>query len=251
MTRLNAFFIHIAISSLIFLVLLYFIVYHWYPFPYFSSDGGWQGIRIIAGVDLVLGPLLTLIVFKPGKKSLKFDMSVIALIQFGSLSWGVWVTYDQKPFAVVFSEYYFKPITLNELREVKADVTSIPSLSKEKPYLIYLDIPAEVDKLRKLQLQALRTAQPLYMFHQLYSPFSTGSIELMQKQSLDLNAIIGSRNDINKSVMSQLQQYMAKEQYLYFPLKARYKYEIAVFDPSNYKIIDTIDLNPLIKTGKK
>ena len=79
--RINAFLIHLTISFIIFLVLAYLIVLHWYPLPYFHTDGGWRGIRIIAGVDLVLGPLLTLIVFKPGKPGLKFDLTLIGLAQ--------------------------------------------------------------------------------------------------------------------------------------------------------------------------
>ena len=60
----------------------------WYPTPYFAIDGGWQVLRILAGVDVVLGPLLTFIVFKIGKPSLKFDMSCIILMQIGALIYG-------------------------------------------------------------------------------------------------------------------------------------------------------------------
>ena len=40
----------------IFIIIGYLILFHWYPDFFFASDGGWQGIRIIAFVDLVLGP---------------------------------------------------------------------------------------------------------------------------------------------------------------------------------------------------
>ena len=86
-TRLNAFLIHFSISLVIFFILLYFILVQWYPQPLFSTDGGWRVIRIIAVVHLMLGPLLTLIVFKPGKKGLKFDLSMIALVQVLAFSW--------------------------------------------------------------------------------------------------------------------------------------------------------------------
>ena len=55
MSRFKAFSIHFAISFVIFLILLYFILVQWYPQPLFSTDGGWRVIRIIVGVDLVLG----------------------------------------------------------------------------------------------------------------------------------------------------------------------------------------------------
>lgn len=86
MSRFKAFSIHFAISFAIFLILLYFILFQWYPQPLFSTDGGWRIIRIIVGVDLVLGPLLTLIVFKAGKPGLKFDLTIIAFLQITALT---------------------------------------------------------------------------------------------------------------------------------------------------------------------
>ena len=92
--RVRAFLIHLAISFVIFLVLAYMIVVYWYPLPFFHTDGGWQGFRIIVGVNLVLGPLLTLIVYKPGKPGLKLDLTLIGMAQALALSWGIWVTYS-------------------------------------------------------------------------------------------------------------------------------------------------------------
>ncbi len=60
--------IHLALSFLIFVVILYFILFEWYPEPFFTAQGGWLGIKIMAFVDLVLGPALTFIVFNHLKK---------------------------------------------------------------------------------------------------------------------------------------------------------------------------------------
>ena len=81
MSRWKAGAIHFSISLAVFLVLLAIILIAWYPGILFSIDGGWAGLQIIIGVDLVLGPLLTLIVFKAGKPSLKFDLTCIATFQ--------------------------------------------------------------------------------------------------------------------------------------------------------------------------
>ncbi|MCG6936115.1 MAG: hypothetical protein LJE73_09510, partial [Proteobacteria bacterium] len=70
-SRWRAFLIHLGISLVIFLILAYIILIKWYPVPFFYTDGGWQGVRIVAAVDLVLGPLLTLLVYKHGKPGLK------------------------------------------------------------------------------------------------------------------------------------------------------------------------------------
>ena len=60
----------------------------WYPRPYFHAAGGQTLLLLLIGVDVVVGPLLTLIVFDPRKKRLKFDLAVIAVLQVAALAYG-------------------------------------------------------------------------------------------------------------------------------------------------------------------
>ena len=89
MNRWQASAIHFGISLTVFLILLAVILLVWYPGILFSIDGGWTGLRIVMGVDLVLGPLLTLVVFKLGKPGLKFDLSCIVIAQIACMTWGM------------------------------------------------------------------------------------------------------------------------------------------------------------------
>ena len=91
MSRWQAFAIHLGISSLIFIGLAYLVFYHWYPDFFFDTDGGWEGMRIIVAVDLILGPCLTLIVFKAGKPGMKTDLIMIGVFQAVCLAAGVYV----------------------------------------------------------------------------------------------------------------------------------------------------------------
>ena len=95
-SKLHASGIHLGLSLVIFFVLLYLIVFHWFPPPYFSIDGGWQGVRIVAAVDLVLGPALTFIIFNPNKRLrlIVFDLGVIFIFQVLALIYGVQTTYS-------------------------------------------------------------------------------------------------------------------------------------------------------------
>ena len=54
---------HLAISSTLVGLLALGMVVWWYPPPFFMIDGSWQVLRLIARVDVVLGPLPALIVF--------------------------------------------------------------------------------------------------------------------------------------------------------------------------------------------
>ncbi|MFM1892645.1 MAG: hypothetical protein RLZ44_1722, partial [Pseudomonadota bacterium] len=81
MTRLQAFAIHLSLSLLLVGAVAGLLRWVWYPGPLFALEGGWQGLGLVALLLLVLGPLLTLILFKPGKAGLGFDLWLIALLQ--------------------------------------------------------------------------------------------------------------------------------------------------------------------------
>lgn len=96
--RYQAFAAHFGISLVIFLVLVLLVFTVWYPGLLMQADNSWeQALMMIAGVDLVLGPLLTLIVFNPKKKSLKMDLSIIALCQLAALVAGLYTVNSSRP----------------------------------------------------------------------------------------------------------------------------------------------------------
>jgi hypothetical protein len=101
LNRFQAAGIHFGISFGIFLVCLVLVFTVWYPGILSQVDDGWhRALLLIAGVDLVLGPLLTLIVFNPAKKSLKFDLSVIAIAQLAALIAGLYTVHTTRPLAL-------------------------------------------------------------------------------------------------------------------------------------------------------
>jgi len=102
-TRARAFWTHLAISSAIVGAACAVIFFVWYPYPYFQAAGAWNVLRVLIGVDLVLGPLLTLIVFKPGKRGLKSDLACIALVQIAALVYGLTVIHRERPYFMVFA----------------------------------------------------------------------------------------------------------------------------------------------------
>jgi hypothetical protein len=75
----------------------------WYPAPYARIEGVQDVVLILVGVDVVLGPLLTLIVFNAAKASLRWDLTLILVVQLAALAWGVQVTYSQRPLYLAYS----------------------------------------------------------------------------------------------------------------------------------------------------
>ncbi len=128
--RYQAFAVHMAISLVIFFILLFFITQYWYPGILFDTGNGWKAIAMIVGIDLILGPVLTLIVFNPKKSSLKFDLTIIALVQTAALVYGTWTIHQTRPIALAFISSSFSTIFANNplAKELIPKITNLETV---------------------------------------------------------------------------------------------------------------------------
>ena len=142
-TRLKAAGIHLSLSAVIFAVALYLILVRWYPGFHFGVDGGWQGVRIMAAVDLVLGPMLTLIIFNPFKARhlIAFDLTCIGLAQLGALVWGFYAVHGQRPVSINYYDGIFYSMPAHSLRAEPEAAGLLRELSDRSPALVYVAMP--------------------------------------------------------------------------------------------------------------
>ena len=97
--RLSAMAIHAMISAIVFVATAAILIFLFFPSIHFQINGGWQGLRLMFAIDLILGPLLTFLIFNP-LKSLRekiFDLSCVALVQLLALVYGFYTIYQQRP----------------------------------------------------------------------------------------------------------------------------------------------------------
>lgn len=109
--RYYAFFVHLVVSALVLLTIYFLARTIWYPEYFYDLDGGFEASKVIFLVDLVLGPLLTLLIYKPKKKGLMFDLSCIVLMQLMALSYGIYLLYSYRPVALVMQNNSFFSVT--------------------------------------------------------------------------------------------------------------------------------------------
>lgn len=230
-TKLKATAIHLAMSLVIFSYLLYQIVYVWYPQPYFTVDGGWQGLRLVAAVDLVLGPLITFLIFNLSKPRLEiiFDLLVIVSIQFGALAYGVILTYDQRPVAIVMIDDFVVSAIEEQYGGKLESLDQLGQYSEEQPPIIFAEMPLNREKLDevnriKLEEKVLEHAQL-----QLYRPFSGFKQALQQRQQRFFNRL--DAFDQRKHLDDWLESsQMSADEILIAPFNARYGNVWLIFD---------------------
>lgn len=97
-------------AALIFLV--------WYPAPFGKLIGGTELFILVVGCDLVLGPLLSLVVYDSRKSrgKLVLDYSVISVLQVSALVYGVAIVADSRPAYVTFSGDRFEIVPAGDLK---------------------------------------------------------------------------------------------------------------------------------------
>ena len=115
MNRLKAFSIHLTASAIILVSFFAVVSQVWYPGQLFSVAAGAALIRLLVGVDLILGPLVTLIIFDTKKKKLRQDLLIIVICQLIFFAYGAWTIFAVRPAYIVFADDQFYMVRANEI----------------------------------------------------------------------------------------------------------------------------------------
>lgn len=126
MARYKAFLLHILGSTAVISIVFGFVHLVWYPGQLFDATGGVNLMLIVIAVDVVLGPLITLVIFNPKKASLKFDMAFVLACQVAFLFYGVWAISAARPVYVVLVGNNFYMVTANEIDPMDQEKSEDP-----------------------------------------------------------------------------------------------------------------------------
>ena len=109
---INAAIVHLSLSMLVAALSAALVFALWYPFPYRELSGGRELFFLVIAVDVVCGPLLTLVIFNPAKPRAELwrDLGLVALIQLGTLGYGLHTVWQARPLFLVQEVDRFKVI---------------------------------------------------------------------------------------------------------------------------------------------
>jgi hypothetical protein len=131
--------------------MLIFLV--WYPYPYREMSGGRELFFIIVAVDVVCGPLLTMVIFDPAKPRAELirDLGLVAIIQLAALGYGLYAMALARPVYLVHEVDRLKVVSVadippEELKPVLGGLHQLPWLG---PKVIGLREPKNNDEMVK------------------------------------------------------------------------------------------------------
>ncbi len=153
--RSAAFLKHLAISAAALAPVVLAARFIWYPAPYFQIMDAGRHELLLVGLTLGLGPVLTWVVFRPGKKGLKFDLVVIALLQAAVFLYGTYRLYDARPLYMVFAVDRFNILLPGDVDAAELRGGRFESRPVAGPLLVVATLPDDPKEREQLMVETL------------------------------------------------------------------------------------------------
>lgn len=245
MSRLRAFLVHLSLSATVVGCVFAVIFFLWYPRPYFEVVGAWYLVRLLFIVNVILGPLLTLIIFKAGKPGLKFDLTVIALIQVAALAYGTTVIYQDRPYYLVFSVDRFEVVVKQDV-----DVTQIKyDALKEKPWIgtvkVFARLPDDPAALSKFTEEVVFEGKPdLERRPEFWHPYADHARDA-SAQAVRIEVLLRDDEDVAGRASRIIEKHQDDHARLgYVPLLGRTSTFAIVLDMDTGEQLEVLDIDP-------
>ncbi|MCC6374791.1 MAG: hypothetical protein IT465_08280 [Moraxellaceae bacterium] len=246
MTRWKASFIHLIISFFVVGTVAAYIIYFWYPLPLMHMAKADQLLLMIGGIDLIVGPLLTLLVYKHGKKTLRMDLTVIAVIQAVFLSMGLYTMFQSRPVFLVATSKRFDMIFVNEIdptRLSQAKIEKFKTLSFTKPLLVGAKFPTNIEEKTNIIMSALSGAGDIQTMPEYYVEYQELVPDILANSApLQLSAVISEQS---LAVMQEAAQH-----YGYQPSDVRYMnlgsargFAVMLIDAKTGQVVGPVNLD--------
>lgn len=265
--RFKAFAVHLAVSALVVGTALSLIYFLWYPYPFATVQTVGSVTLALVCVDLVMGPLLTLIVFKPGKRGLKFDLTLIALLQVAALCYGMKITFEQRPVYAVYNEGRFSTVNPEEYIDIEYQKTPknhpYPRMSLTGPVWVGAKRPSPISRADRIFIEiSAKSNGGLRQMPRFYLPY-----EAIQREAaaagkkiadIDFNATVStaplsaanpSRLPVTRQQREAVRTWvgelgMPAEKIVLLPLVGSGAVGLVALDAGSGLIIDTLGVAP-------
>lgn len=112
---------HLMFSMLVASLAALLVFGLWYPAPYHVLAGGLALFGILVAVDVVSGPLLTLVVFdrKKSRPVLVRDIAIIVLLQLTGLAYGLYSVAQARPLFLAYEGNRFRLVSMADVDETQ------------------------------------------------------------------------------------------------------------------------------------
>jgi len=239
--RLKFFLSHLFISCLIALFVIGLVFFIWYPSPLASAVGVTHIFLMLLVIDVILGPLLGLLVYKEGKKTFKFDLSVIILIQIAALCYGVFSIEQGRPAWLVYNVDRFELVRKNELVDTNIQHAQ-PKFQKPswfKPQYVATEFAKDTQQRNDEMFAEVFSGISISQRPERYVELTQAKTQIQQRA---LPLVELQQYNPKTDVEETLVKYPKADAWL--PLKANAVDMVVLINKESASIIKIVDLRP-------
>ena len=240
---LKAFSLHLAISALAALCLSIPIVVWLYPSPFFEAAAGLHLLALILGVDVILGPSLTFLVFDQRKASLRKDLAIIACCQVLALGYGLYSTAMSRPLYMTFVVDRFETVSAAQVDDEEL-VRAPPELRQYRwghPQVAYAEMPTNREERDLILFAAVHSGIDLRHMFRYYKPLEQGKPQIAAKARP--LAELDKYND-PAEVARQLAPWTQGRKLAFVPLQGKKRDLTVLVDAADGSMVKVLDLKP-------
>lgn len=177
--------IHFAVTLAVALLAALLIFYIWFPGALAEMVGGRALFLLVAGCDLVLGPLISLVIYNSAKSRwhLVIDYTVIGAVQLTAFIYGVSVVADSRPVFIAFDVDRLEVVSALELEEEDLSAASAPQYRVRPwtgPQLVSIRRPTDTKERSDLLFMEI-TRKGAYLMPKYYSDYSSARETILAK----------------------------------------------------------------------
>lgn len=239
--RFKAFLIHGLISIILALLIVGLVFFIWYPAPLAKAIGVTHIFLIMLTIDVILGPLLTLLVYRQGKKTLFFDLTVIVLLQISALGYGLWTISQGRPAWLVFNVDRFDVVRINELdnRKIEQAPQEYQRPSWLYPRWVAAIAPKNIEENNRVTFEAVFSGVDIAQRPNLYTSLNTQKLKI-QNKAISLKELYkyNEKQDVANTL------HKAPQATAFVPLKANAVDMTVLINKETGEVVKIVDLRP-------
>jgi hypothetical protein len=242
--RLAALGLHLLASCVVLTVILGGLYLGWYRWPGWYLADAAQVTMVLAGVDLVAGPLLTFIIASPVKprRVLLRDIALIATVQLIALAYGTVSLWHGRPLYYAFSEDVLQLVQAYDIEDAELAIArkqNAPLLPHwySLPRWIWAPLPQDSEEHDKIIASAVSGGSDVISMPRFYQPWDAGlpALRSQLKKIDDLKYFSGKEKKLLAARVRAAG--LAADQPNAIALTGRGRPLLAVFDRASLKIL--------------
>jgi hypothetical protein len=241
--RFTALGLHLLASALTLAAIFGLLYVGWYRWPGWYLADVSQVVMVMAGVDLVVGPLLTGVVASPAKARsvLARDIAIIAAVQLFALGYGAISIWNGRPLYYAFSETVLQVVQAYDIEPDEAALgrRQNPDLAPHwysVPRWIWAPLPKDTKESDKIVAAAVSGGADVTSMPRYFKRWEPGLPDLRkQLKKVDDVGYFSAKD--KKALKQRMLQAVPVDQLTTIPLTGRGKPLLAVFDPSTMTIV--------------